>query len=331
MNLLVVDSSKEQARSDDLAAIEFRNCSFSYGDRPILDDISFSVTVGEVVGLLGANGAGKTTMLKLLLGLLSTQRGSVKLFGRSHSTVGISLRREVAWVPESSSLYQRLSVIENLRFVGEAYNLDAAPFSSRVDRLLRGFEMTGERNRSVKSLSNGQRRKVALIRALMTEAPLLILDEPTAGLDLASAVELRQQLSSMTKSLHTTILLTSHLMLDIVDLCQRVMVLHRGHIRFDGSPQRLASDSALPAVYATCEDMTAECLSAIEQIPAVDSVELDGNRLSIFCSMEPDVAQINRTLVKYGANVREIRRDLGTMDQSLIAMFKDETLRAVDS
>jgi ABC-2 type transport system ATP-binding protein len=189
-------------------------------------DLNLSIQKGEIFGLLGPNGSGKSTTLKLLLGLLHPTRGSVSIFGSSPRKA--EARRRLGYLPEDSQLYQQLSATETLHFYGGLFGLKGRILQERTEQLLDMVGLTHAADRPVGEFSRGMTRRIGLAQALINDPDLLILDEPTAGLDPVGCRQTKDLLQALAKR-GKTILLCSHLMADVEDVCNRVMLLHNGH------------------------------------------------------------------------------------------------------
>jgi ABC-2 type transport system ATP-binding protein len=190
-----------------------------------VSDLDLSIQKGEIFGLLGPNGSGKSTTLKLLLGLLHPTHGSVSIFGSSPRKA--AARRRLGYLPEDSQLYQQLTAAETLHFYGGLFGLKGTVLHERTEQLLDMVGLTHAADRSVGEFSRGMTRRIGLAQALINDPDLLILDEPTAGLDPVGCRQTKDLLQALAKR-GKTILLCSHLMADVEDVCSRIMLLHNG-------------------------------------------------------------------------------------------------------
>ena len=197
-----------------------------------VNDIDFEIQPGEVVGLLGPNGSGKSTTVKMLLGLLYPTGGRITVFGRSPRDV--ATKREIGYLPEESYLYKYLTAAETLDFFGSLFNLSAADRRERIDQLLEMVGLEHARRRRVGEFSKGMARRIGLAQAMINDPSFLILDEPTSGLDPLGCREVKDLILTL-KRRGKTVLVTSHLLSDVEDVCDRVIILYGGHIRAAGS------------------------------------------------------------------------------------------------
>ncbi len=201
-----------------------------------VNDIDFEIQPGEVVGLLGPNGSGKSTTVKMLLGLLYPTGGRLQVFGRSARAV--ETKREIGYLPEDSYLYKYLTAEETLDFFGSLFNLSRQDRKQRIDQLLEMVGMEHARRRRVGEFSKGMARRIGLAQAMINDPAFLILDEPTSGLDPLGCKEVKDLILALKKR-GKTVVITSHLLSDVEDVCDRVIILYGGRIRAEGSLKEL--------------------------------------------------------------------------------------------
>ncbi len=205
-----------------------------------VNDISFTIEPGEVIGLLGPNGSGKSTTVKMLLGLLYPTGGILNVLGRSPRAV--ETKREIGYLPEESYLYKYLTAEETLDFFGSLFNLSRADRKMRIEQLLDMVGMAHARRRRVGEFSKGMARRIGLAQAMINDPEFLILDEPTSGLDPLGCREVKDLILTLKKR-GKTVLITSHLLSDIEDVCDRVIILYGGKVRAMGGLNELLTVS----------------------------------------------------------------------------------------
>ena len=211
----------------------------NFGNIEALKGTSFEVSEREIFGLIGPNGAGKTTTIRILSTLISPTSGSVEIFGYSVVKEQEKLRRIISYLPEDAGAYGFLSGLEYLKFMAEFYSKNSEEANSIVAS---GTEISSLGNRlkdRVNSYSKGMKRRLLIARALMMKPKLAILDEPTAGLDVIQAIRIREMIKTYSKQFGVTVLLSSHNMLEVEYLCDRVALINRGIIVAQGTPSEL--------------------------------------------------------------------------------------------
>lgn len=224
------------------SVIEIRNLTKIYRDfwgRPkvrALKSLSLDVKRGEIFGLLGPNGSGKTTTLKLLLGLLFPTEGEVRILGRPAHDVEKNER--IGYLPEESYLYRFLNADETLDFYGRLFKMSAVDRRRRADELIKQVGLDGARKRQLKEYSKGMTRRIGLAQALINDPELVLLDEPTSGLDPLGSADMKEMILKL-RAQGKTVVMSSHLLADVQDVCDRIAILFRGELKVIGSVQEL--------------------------------------------------------------------------------------------
>lgn len=216
-----------------------------------VNDISFQLKKGEILGFLGPNGAGKTTTIQMLLGTLTCSRGSISYFGEDFAHHRIAALKKIGYASGYDKLPSRLTVTENLDIVGRIYCIPEPMRSQQIEKLLKFFGIWGLRDRQTGTLSAGQATRVMLAKAFIADPEIVLLDEPTASLDPDVAHEVRQFILAQCKERGISILITSHNMDEVTELCDRVLVLKNGTIIADNTPEQLARSTAKVRVHLT--------------------------------------------------------------------------------
>ena len=222
-----------------MLAVAVRDLVKRYGRVEALRGLSFSVEEGEVYGLIGPNGAGKTTTLRIIATLLRPDSGRVEVFGLDALERPLGVRRIISYLPEEAGAYRNLTGEEYLRFMAGFYAEDEGELEEMVER---GAEISGLGDRlrdKTKTYSKGMKRRLALARALMVRPKLAILDEPTSGLDVVHAHHVRRVIREFAEEEGVTIIVSSHNMLEVQQLCDRVGLIHRGRLVEEGAPEEL--------------------------------------------------------------------------------------------
>ncbi len=253
--------------------IEVRNLTKRYGPHVAVDDISFQVTKGEVVGFLGPNGAGKSTTMNILTGYLSATVGDVYVDGTNILEEPEAVKRRMGYLPESPPIYGEMTVREYLRFVCRIKKVPKREVKDRIEQGLHRVGIAEVYNRLVGNLSKGYRQRVGLAQALMGNPDILVLDEPTAGLDPKQIIEIRDLIRSLGADY--TVILSSHILPEVSEICPRVMIINDGRIVADGDPATLAGDlfDASQVVITAVAD-EAKARDAVSGLRGISRIEI---------------------------------------------------------
>jgi len=235
----------DPARDARGSALQVDGISKSFGSVQALSSVSFSVDAGEIVGLLGPNGAGKSTTMRAVLGLIPTDSGEIRLFGKNVGVDPEGTKRLSGYVPEAPALYEFLTGAEYLDFVADMYGLDPTTRAGRIQQFLMGFELAGHENSLISGYSQGMKQKVALIAALAHRPRLLILDEPLNGLDPRSARVTKDLLRNLAAHDGVAVLFSTHVLEIAQAICDRIVILHRGHVLASGTVAALRDRAGL--------------------------------------------------------------------------------------
>jgi len=243
--------------------VEARNLAKSYGARQAVGGITFTIGPGECFGFLGPNGAGKTTTIQMILGLVEKSAGELLIFGESIPEQLKTIKPRVGVVPQNDNLDTDLTVYENLLTYASYYQLPRRETNTRAGELLQFFALDNRRHDYIRQLSGGQRRRLLLARAMMHRPQLLILDEPTVGLDPQARHLIWQRLKTL-KEQGVTMMLTSHYMDEVARLSDRILVLDQGRVVAQGEPKQMVSEMVgLDVFEVICDDEQALLLEAV--------------------------------------------------------------------
>lgn len=222
--------------------IKVENVTKSFSNFTAVKDISFHVSQGEVVGFLGPNGAGKTTTMKLITGFMSPTSGRILVDGLDNFENPLAVKKMIGYLPETPPLYSDMTVLEYLRFVAKLKGLEKNSMEAHLTDILQKMDLSDVKNKPQEFLSKGYKQRVGVAQALIGDPEVLILDEPTVGLDPTQVVEIRQLLKSL-KGQHT-ILLSTHILPEVQAICDRVVIIDQGHIIAEESIQKLAEGAS---------------------------------------------------------------------------------------
>jgi len=220
-----------------------------YGDFEAVRNVSFQVAKGEVVGFLGPNGAGKTTTMRVVTGYMPPTRGQVEVAGFDLHRDPLAARRAVGYLPETPPLYPEMRVEDYVAYVAALHDVPRRERPEKVEHALGACGLLDVRRRVIRTLSKGYRQRVGLAQAIVHEPPVLVLDEPTAGLDPAQIAEIRALIQSLSEAQGRTIILSTHVLAEVEAICKRVLIIAYGEMCVDGPLDEVRGDGALEAVF----------------------------------------------------------------------------------
>ncbi|NLN45050.1 MAG: ATP-binding cassette domain-containing protein [Clostridiaceae bacterium] len=266
--------------------IEIRNLVKFYGDKKAVDDISFTVHDGEILGFLGPNGAGKTTTMNILTGFLSATSGHVAIDGFDILEKPQEAKRSIGYLPEHPPLYLDMTVTEYLRFVAELKGVEPAVRNRQLTEIMRSVRITDHAGRLIKNLSKGYRQRVGIAQAMVGNPSVLILDEPTVGLDPKQIIEIRNLIKELGK--RHTVILSSHILPEVQAVCERVVIINRGRIAAIDTPGSLSTRmSKISKMQMTVEGPHKDVLQKIRMLPGIRSADLVAEKEGI-CAVNND-------------------------------------------
>ncbi len=297
-------------------AIRARGLVKHFGPVRAVQDVSFEVGRGEIVGFLGPNGAGKSTTMRMLCGYLHPDQGQVEIVGRP---MGRGARAALGYLPESTPLYGEMRVDRYLDFVGQVRGLGRVARRDALERVFDAADLAGYTQRRISTLSKGYRQRVGLAQALISDPDVLILDEPTSGLDPAEIVRVRDRIVELAKT--KTILLSTHVLPEVEEVCRRVVIIAAGRIVADGNLSELA-DRQSECLLVTVQAEESECLATLGQVDGVLSAGIAGRgdagrlRLRLGVSHRFETAErVSAKVHDCGWPLLELRHDVPTLEQ----------------
>lgn len=268
-------------------SVEVKNLSKVYGAQYAVNDISFTVEQGQILGFLGPNGAGKSTTMKIATCYLPPSAGTVKVAGYDVVQDPIAVRRHVGYLPEHNPLYLDMYVHEYLQFVASVYGLKGKHGKARVQEMVELCGLTLEQGKKIGALSKGYRQRVGLAQALVHDPQVLILDEPTTGLDPNQIVEIRSLIKQIGQN--KTVIFSTHIMQEVTAICDRVVIINRGRLVADSDVASLQTSGRNEKVTLVEFEAAVEA-EALQSIPGVLRVEMAQNHTyRITSSKEADV------------------------------------------
>lgn len=250
------------------------NLTKIYGTQRAVDNISFRVKTGEVLGFLGPNGAGKTTTMKAITTYLVPNDGNIRVGEFSIHDQPEEIKKRIGYLPESNPLYQDMPVIDYLKFVGELQGISTAKIKDKIREMVIVCGLEGEKHKKISELSKGYRQRVGLAQALIHDPDVLILDEPTTGLDPNQIVEIRELIKKIGRE--KTVILSSHILAEVEATCDRIMIINKGKIVADGTAEELRKHAqGKEIVRVTIEDADVnKIFEKLSQLPSVELVDI---------------------------------------------------------
>ncbi len=308
------------------AAIVCRSVSRRFGTRTAVAELDLEIDRGSVFGLLGPNGSGKTTTVRLLLGLLSPHVGTVRVCGLDPVPDGERVRARTGVLFDQPGLYERLTAWQNLELAGRIARLDPAERRRRAEAGLRRVELWERRADRVSGFSKGMRQKLGIARALLAEPELLILDEPTSGLDPVNIKMLRDLLLGLAQEGGRTILLCTHHLDEAQRICDRVGILRNGRLVAVGTPEGLGNDGGVHAVriHGRRLDVAAASDLALPAGAHLRLLEGDPPAARLECAGPQDVERVVAALVAAGAGLQAVVPERRSLEETYLAIVGGE-------
>ena len=299
--------------------IKIAQVSKFYGSQKALDKVSFEIGTGELIGFLGPNGAGKSTMMKIITGYLAADEGTVTINGEPVETKNVSIRSQIGYLPENNPLYTDLYVREYLEMVAGFYQLP-----NKKEQVLKMIELTGlkaEQHKKIGALSKGYRQRVGLAQALIHDPAVLILDEPTTGLDPNQLEEIRQLIRTI--STNKTVMLSTHIMQEVEAICSRVIIINKGVLAADGSIGQLKGGQFEQRQTVLVEFDKIPDLKALQKVSGIRKTEQINP--TTFIAESDGSIDLRPALFRFAVNNQLVLLTLKEQQQSLENVFQGLT------
>jgi ABC-2 type transport system ATP-binding protein len=298
-------------------SLRVNNLNKIYGNQKAVDDISFSINKGEIVGFLGPNGAGKSTTMKIATGYLPPSSGSIEVDGFDVVTQPMHVKKIIGYLPEHNPLYLDMFVHEYLSFIGKVYQIAPSQLKSRTKEIISMCGLEPEQNKLIGSLSKGYRQRVGLAQALIHNPQVLILDEPTTGLDPNQIVEIRKLIREISQN--KTVIFSTHIMQEVQALCDRVIIINKGKIVADDELKNLIGqrESILVIAVEFKETVASEDLAFIA---GVEKVTVQGNHFQIHSKKD-----IRNELIRFASEKNLSMLSMRQEENSMEEIFRSLT------
>ena len=309
--------------------IEVKNLSKLYGDIAAIDDISFNINKGEIIGFLGPNGAGKTTTMKILTCFMRPSKGEVKISDYDIYENPIEIKKLIGYLPESNPLYYDMTVRDYLIYIGKLKNLSVADTNERLKDVIEKCGLDTVIDRKIGNLSKGYKQRVGIAQAIINNPPILILDEPTSGLDPNQIIEIRELIKKLGKE--KTVILSTHILQEVEYTCNRLIIINRGKVVADGTKEELSRKNEnnwefLLTVKTSDYENLDKNIKTIEGILSVSNPKkIDENIYSIIINTLSD-NQIREKIYNFCVNKNLIIYEFKKIEYTLEDIFKNLTV-----
>ena len=304
--------------------ITVQNLTKDYGPKRAIENLNFTAEKGEVLGFLGPNGAGKTTTIRILTGFMPPTSGVAKVGGHDVIEESLEVRKLVGYMPETVPLYDDMRVYDYLRYMGQLRHLDN--LDDRVEDVLEKIGLLDRSESLIKNISKGMRQRVGLGQALIHEPEVLILDEPTIGLDPKQIREVRNLIQEIGKE--RTVLLSTHILSEAQQICDRVIIINKGHIVAEDAPENLQNRlSSSRKVSVRVGADSEKAVELIKKVKGVVSARLGQNGVIEFenPSSQDSRAEVAKLLVNQGFDLLELTPEVVNLEDIFLKLTRDET------
>lgn len=259
--------------------IEIKNITKKFGSFTAVNDLSFQVEAGEVIGFLGPNGAGKSTTMKMITGFLASTSGSISISGMNIDEQPIQIKQKLGYLPEGAPAYGDMTTAQFLNFIADVRGLTGRKKKVRLAKVIKSVELTSVLDRQIDNLSKGFKRRVGLAQAIIHDPDVLILDEPTDGLDPNQKHHVRALIQNLAKD--KIVIISTHILEEVTAVCNRAIIIANGEKIFDGTPDELQSKSSFHHAVTIELEQDIASGAELEQLEQVQSVLIEGRRVTI--------------------------------------------------
>ena len=311
--------------------IEVSHLTKRYGDHTAVSDLSFTIEKGQIYGFLGPNGAGKSTTMNIMTGCLAATEGTVKIDGYDIYEDAAQAKRLIGYLPEIPPLYGDRTPREYLHFVAEAKRIPKAEIASQIERVMAQTQITDVADRLCRNLSKGYRQRVGIAQALLGDPEIIILDEPTVGLDPAQIIEIRELIRELGKD--HTVILSSHILSEVQAVCHTIMIISKGRLVACDTPENLEKlFTGTATIDITADGTAAELLPAIEAVPGITSAsvtqELEDRTMIRIETKDDGADDVARGVFFALSDIRKPILSMSTVKASLEDIFIELTAAA---
>ena len=306
--------------------IQINNLTKTYGNQNAVDDISFKVNTGEVLGFLGPNGAGKSTTMKMITGYIGIGKGNINVGGRSVKEEPDNIKKYIGYLPENNPLYHEMPVIDYLEFCASLQGLEGTAISGRTKEMISTCGLNREKHKKIGELSKGYRQRVGLAQAMIHDPEILILDEPTTGLDPNQIIEIRKLIRDLGKE--KTVILSTHILPEVEATCDRILIINKGKIVADGTADTLRKQAQGQEILKVrIEDADPEIvLQTLKQLPNISKVDFAGRDKKMYEIQSLSEQSSKRDIFNLCVKNKWVLTELIPLETKLEDIFRNLTL-----
>lgn len=310
--------------------IEVKDLTKKYGDFVAVQDLNFKIEDGEIVGFLGPNGAGKSTTMNMITGYIESTKGDIIVNGYDISKKPKKVKRQIGYMPESTPLYSDLTVKEFIRYMAELKFVKRKDRKQEIERILEQTGLVDVQNKLIKNLSRGYKQRVSLAGALIGNPEVIILDEPTVGLDPKQITEIRSLIKNLGKN--HTVILSSHILSEVSQICEKVIIINKGKIIAIDTPENLENKTkGKNTIILTVEDNNNNMKNINEKIEGIQEITLekdneDGTKqYKVISDKDIDLRKkLFEVLPKEGITIFELKQGEATLEDAFIKLIEDD-------
>ena len=305
--------------------IKVENLTKKYGELAALDGVSFEMQEGEVIGVLGPNGAGKTTLLRILVMFLEPTSGKVEIdnLDLGNPLYQQEIKSKIGYLPENAPLYEDMTVWEYLSFTGKMQGIKKNNLNEKILSVLEKCGLKDKQNTEISILSKGYRQRVGIAQALIHDPKIVILDEPTTGLDPNQRIEIRDLIKEIGKS--KTVILSSHVLSEVQATCSRILIMNKGKIVADDTSEGLEKKNKNQSmINVEVDELGVNIVPRLKLVEGIREVEINGNRITITTVLEIDLRKdIAKIIIEENSGLLELTRQQTNLEDVFIDLTKE--------
>ena len=306
--------------------VNIKNLSKIFGSQRAVDNISFKVNTGEIIGFLGPNGAGKSTTMKMITGYLNIENGNITVGGKSVKENSNEIKKNIGYLPEHNPLYTEMSVIDYLNFCASLQGMEKSIIQERIKEMIKTCGLNREKHKLIRELSKGYRQRVGIAQAMIHDPDILILDEPTTGLDPNQIIEIRKLIRDLGKE--KTVILSTHILPEVEATCDRILIINKGKIVADGSADSLRKQAKGQEIIKACieDGEPSKILLALNELTTVLKADFSGRDKLIYEIQSQPNQSSKREIFNLCVKNKWVLTQLTTSETKLEDIFRNLTL-----